>query len=171
MPISKCTKPCRHPIDGGNIFKPESRISIVSRLYRLTMKSINTITADTQIFQLDCKKLATAVMSRLLISTQRNDDWIYRDELARSQTTTETRSLLTTFIRSLHPRGMTTGAPPQTATPAALGSRHHAPFPLRACRYVVMVTTATPSYLLEMLAALPRRASGKGFFYLSAVEF
>jgi hypothetical protein len=45
---------------------------------------------------------------------------------------------------------MTMGAPPQIATPAALGSRHHTIFPLRACRYVVMVTTAAPlSYYEE----------------------
>jgi hypothetical protein len=44
---------------------------------------------------------------------------------------------------------MTTGAPPQTATPVAPGSRQYATFPLRACRYVVMVTTATPSHIYE----------------------
>ena len=41
------------------------------------------------------------------------DDWIYGDKLAKSETTPETRSLLTRFGQSLHPRGMTTGAPPQ----------------------------------------------------------
>ena len=52
-------------------------------------------------------------MSHPLISTQRNNDCIYRDELARSQMTPEARSLLTRFGQSLHPRSMTTGAPPQ----------------------------------------------------------
>jgi hypothetical protein len=36
---------------------------------------------------------------------------------ARSQTTPEARYLVTTFSRSLHPRGMTMGAPPQYVTP------------------------------------------------------
>jgi hypothetical protein len=52
-------------------------------------------------------------MSRQLVSTERNHDWIYRDELARLQTTIETQYLLTRFNQSLHPRGMTTGAPLQ----------------------------------------------------------
>jgi hypothetical protein len=44
---------------------------------------------------------------------------------------------------------MTMGAPPQTATPVALGSRQYAAFPLRACRYVLMVITAAPSNIYE----------------------
>jgi hypothetical protein len=39
--------------------------------------------------------------------------------MRESQTTLEAQYLLTRFSRSLHPQGMTTGAPPQTATPAA----------------------------------------------------
>jgi hypothetical protein len=76
-------------------------------------------------------------MSRLLISTQRNDDRIYRDELARLQTTMETRSLLTRFIQSLHPRGMTTGGPPQITTLAAPdpGNTPPSPASLLLCRH------------------------------------
>jgi hypothetical protein len=44
---------------------------------------------------------------------------------------------------------MTTSAPPQTATPVAPGSRQYAAFPLRARRYVVMVTTTAPSHMYE----------------------
>jgi hypothetical protein len=54
-----------------------------------------------------------------------------------TQTTTETRSLVTRFGRSLHPRGMTTGAPPQIATPAAPdpGNTPPSPASLSLCRH------------------------------------
>jgi hypothetical protein len=54
----------------------------------------------------------------------------------------------TIFVNEVQPkptsRGMTMGTPPQTATPVALGFRQYAAFPLRAYRYVIMVTIATP---------------------------
>jgi hypothetical protein len=59
----------------------------------------------------------------------------------------------TVFVNEvqLKPRslGHDYGYSSQTATPTALGSRHRAAFPLRACRYVVMVTTAAPSHIYE----------------------
>ena len=70
------------------------------------------------------------------------DDWIYRDKLAKSETTPETWSLLTRFNQSHIPKAWLQTLLPNTATPAALGSGHHAASLLQACHYVVMVTTA-----------------------------
>ena len=63
------------------------------------------------------------------------DDWIYRDKLAKSETTPETQSLLTRFNQSHIPKAWLQTLLPNTATPAALGSGHHAASLLRACRH------------------------------------
>jgi hypothetical protein len=57
--------------------------------------------------------------------------------MQESQTTLEARYLLTRFSRSLHPRGMITGAPPQTATPAAPdpGNTPPSPASMSLCRH------------------------------------
>jgi hypothetical protein len=57
--------------------------------------------------------------------------------MRESQTTPEARYLLTRFSRSLYPRGMTTGAPRQTATLAApvLGNTPPSPASLSLCRH------------------------------------
>uniref|UniRef100_A0A0A9FSP8 Uncharacterized protein n=1 Tax=Arundo donax TaxID=35708 RepID=A0A0A9FSP8_ARUDO len=57
--------------------------------------------------------------------------------------TPEARYLLTRFSRSLHPRGTTTGAPPQLATPVASESRRNRCLsPASLSPYAIMVTTA-----------------------------
>jgi hypothetical protein len=61
--------------------------------------------------------------------------------MRESQTTPEARYLVTRFSQSLHPRGMTTGAPPQTATPGAPDPGNTPPSPA-SLSLVVMVTTA-----------------------------
>jgi hypothetical protein len=60
----------------------------------------------------------------------------------------------TIFVNEVQPKSTTPGhdykRSSPTATPTALGSRHRAVSPLRACRYAVIVTTAAPpSHIYE----------------------
>jgi hypothetical protein len=95
---------------------------------------------------------------------QRNDDGIYRDEIA--PITDDNGD--TIFGNAVQPKptspGHDYGCLSPTATPIAPGSRQYVVFPLRACRYVVMVTTAAPSHIMRrprlqsMTRALPYTA-------------
>jgi hypothetical protein len=82
--------------------------------------------------------------SRLLISTQRNDDWIYRDEVAPITDDNGDTIFNNEVQRMPTSSGHDYGRSSPTVTPVAPGSRQYTAFLLRVCRYVIMVTSAAP---------------------------
>jgi hypothetical protein len=136
-----------HSSHRSGLIESESRESVGVRGARVRAQKVASWTASRS----ECHSCAfhacCAATSRLLISTRWNDDWIYQDEFA--PITDDNRD--TIFGNEVQPkptsRGMTTGAPPQPQhRPLRIPAIRR--LPLRACRYVIMVTTAVPlSYL------------------------